>query len=159
MAAAPAAISETRSAPSRPQRAERAVPRRTASAAPRLAAAPARVPQRRAPAVKPSVQRVARAERPQNSPRGTSAGRPGVDGVPLGSLAACLSDREEDRLKQAVVRAVTTQKECVSPAGTYRFIETKNLNSFLMSIDRAAGRSVGDRCDELRLAIECLKGF
>ena len=76
----------------------------------------------------------------------------------MAELAACLSDREEDRLKQAVVAAVTTQKECVSRAGTYQFIETKNLNSFLMQIDRTSGRTVGDRCDELRHAIECLKG-
>ena len=69
-----------------------------------------------------------------------------------------MSDREEDRLKQAVVAAVTTQKECVSRAGTYRFVETKNLNSFLMWIDRAASRSVGDRCDELQHALECLQG-
>jgi hypothetical protein len=78
--------------------------------------------------------------------------------VPLGNLSACVSDREEDRLKQAVVAAVTTQKECASRAGTYRFVETKNLNSFLMWIDGASSRSIGDRCDELRHAIECLQG-
>ena len=78
--------------------------------------------------------------------------------MPLADLAVCMSDRDEDRLKQAVVAAVTTQKECVSRAGTYRFVETKNLNSFLMRIDRASGRSVGDRCDELRNALECLQG-
>ena len=78
--------------------------------------------------------------------------------MPLGDLAACVSDREEDRLKQAVVAAVTTQKECVSRAGTYRFVETKNLNSFLMRIDRISSRAVGDRCDELLYALECLQG-
>ena len=78
--------------------------------------------------------------------------------MPLADLAVCMSDRDEDRLKQAVVAAVTTQKECVSRAGTYRFVETKNLNSFLMRIDQASGRSVGDRCDELRNALECLQG-
>jgi hypothetical protein len=77
--------------------------------------------------------------------------------VPLGDLAACVSDREEDRLKQAVVAAVTTQDECVSRAGIYRFVETKNLNSFLMSIDGARDRRMGDRCDELRHALECLQ--
>ena len=54
--------------------------------------------------------------------------------------------------------AVTTQKECASRAGTYRFVETKNLNSFLMWIDQGVGRAVGDRCDELRYALECLRG-
>lgn len=83
--------------------------------------------------------------------------RPGVAGVPLGSLAACVSDREEDRLKQAVVAAVKTQEECVSRKGTYRFVETKNLNAFLMWIDRGAGGTAGDRCDELRNALECLE--
>jgi hypothetical protein len=81
---------------------------------------------------------------------------PGLAGVPLGSLASCLSDREEDALKQRVVAAVTTQKQCASRAGIYRFIETKNLNSFLMWVDRASTRKQGDRCDELRLALECL---
>ncbi|MEM9176667.1 MAG: hypothetical protein AAGC67_15695 [Myxococcota bacterium] len=78
-------------------------------------------------------------------------------GVPLGSLAACVSDREEDRLKQAVVAAVKTQEECVSRKGTYRFVETKNLNAFLMWIDRGPGGAAGDRCDELRNALECLE--
>ncbi|MBW2426570.1 MAG: hypothetical protein JRG86_20155 [Deltaproteobacteria bacterium] len=77
--------------------------------------------------------------------------------MPLGDLAACVSDREEDRLKQAVVAAVTTQKECVSRAGTYRFVETRNLNAFLMWVDRAPSRPVEDRCGELRHALECLE--
>jgi hypothetical protein len=55
------------------------------------------------------------------------------------------------------VAAVTTQKECVSAAGTYRFVETKNLNSFLMWVDPARGRAQGDRCDELSLALACLR--
>jgi len=91
-------------------------------------------------------------------PQGESASSSRLLGVPLGNLWACVSDREEDRLKQAVAAAVTTQKECVSRAGTYRFVETKNLNSFLMWIDGVSGRAVGDRCDELRYAIECLQG-
>ncbi len=103
-----------------------------------------------------SVARVARQEAP--SPQGESARDSRLAGVPLGNLSACVSDRDEDRLKQAVVAAVRTQKACVSRAGTYRFVETKNLNSFLMWIDGASGRAVGDRCDELRYALECLQG-
>jgi hypothetical protein len=79
-----------------------------------------------------------------------------LQGVPLGSLASCVSDREEDRLKQQVVAAVTTQKHCTSRAGTYRFVETKNLNSFLMWIDRAPARAAADRCVELANALDCL---
>jgi hypothetical protein len=78
-------------------------------------------------------------------------------GVPLGSLAACRSDREEDALKAQVVAAVTTQKECLSGAGHYRFLQTRNLNSFLMWVDRGAGRAEADRCVELRHALHCLK--
>lgn len=78
-------------------------------------------------------------------------------GVPLGSLAACVSDRDEDALKQQVVAAVTTQEKCISVTGTYRFVETKNLNSFLMWVQPARGRAQGDRCSELRLALDCLQ--
>ncbi len=91
-------------------------------------------------------------------PRGPTGDRTGVAGVPLGEFAACLSDREEDRLKQAVLAAVTTQSECVSSTGTYRFVETKNLNAFLMWIDRAPARPLSDRCVELGYALECLQG-
>jgi hypothetical protein len=106
-----------------------------------------------------SATTVARVVRQEASlPQGESASDPRLLGVPLGNLSACVSDREEDRLKQAVVAAVTTQKGCTSRAGTYRFVETKNLNSFLMWIDQPAGRVVGDRCAELRYALECLQG-
>ena len=77
-------------------------------------------------------------------------------GVPLASLAACVSDGEEDALKRRLLAAVTTQRECVSRAGTYRFVETKNLNAFLMTIERAAGRAEADRCVELEYALDCV---
>lgn len=76
--------------------------------------------------------------------------------MPLGALAACGSDQQEDSLKQDLIAAVTTQDRCVSRAGTYRFVEMKNLNSFLMWVDRTSTRTVGDRCTELALALECL---
>ena len=107
------------------------------------------------PTMPTPVSRSGRAS-PQ-APRGSKADLTGVAGVPLGDLAACLSDREEDRLKQAVVAAVTTQDECISSKGTYRFIETKNLNAFLMWIDRAPARPISDRCVELGYALECLQ--
>jgi hypothetical protein len=34
-------------------------------------------------------------------------------------------------------------------------VETKNLNAFLMTIARAPGRPVADRCAELTYALEC----
>ena len=106
-------------------------------------------------------QVVARAERaapPPGSEGGGGNARPGLSGVPLGELQACVSDREEDRLKGAVVAAAKTQGECVSSKGTYRFVETKNVNAFLMWINRAPSRRVEDRCAELRYALECLQG-
>ena len=79
-------------------------------------------------------------------------------GVPLGSLAACRTDRLEDDLKQKVLAAVRNREECASAAGRYRFVETKNLNAFLMWIERAPGRAEGDRCAELSHALACLRG-
>jgi hypothetical protein len=99
------------------------------------------------------------AARPASS--GHSSGRSGGEGlagVPLAALAVCKSDRLEDSLKQRVIAAVTTQEQCVSRAGTYRFLETRNLNSFLMQVEQAPGRAVGDRCMELQLALECVTG-
>jgi hypothetical protein len=141
-----------------PRREARPARRVETRRAPRPAAALARAPQGAALA-RPSTPTPSRVERAAlNLPAGSSAaGRPGLAGVPLGDLAACVSDREEDRLKQAVVAAVKTQEECVSTAGTYRFVETKNLNAFLMWIERADARAVEDRCGELRLALECLE--
>ena len=79
-------------------------------------------------------------------------------GVPLSTLAACRSDRREDSLKLAVLGAVGDRRECASAAGTYRFVETKNLNAFLMWIERAPGRAAVDRCAELTHALSCLSG-
>jgi hypothetical protein len=131
------------------------VPTTSARRAPRPTAQVARVRNPIESTIPTPVSRSGRAA-PQ-APRGSKSDRTGVAGVPLGELAACLSDREEDRLKQAVVAAVTTQDECVSSKGTYRFIETKNLNAFLMWIDRAPARPVSDRCVELGYALECLQ--
>lgn len=85
------------------------------------------------------------------------SGNGGLSAVPLASLAACVSEAEEDALKRRLVAAVTTQRECVNRAGTYRFVETKNLNAFLMTIERAPGRPVADRCVELRHALDCVE--
>ncbi|MED5261098.1 MAG: hypothetical protein VX574_01685 [Myxococcota bacterium] len=87
--------------------------------------------------------------------------RPSVDetlaGVPLSALAACVSDREEDRLKLEILASVSHRTMCSSGAGRYRFVETKNLNAFLMWIERASHRAQSDRCVELRHALDCLQ--
>ena len=78
----------------------------------------------------------------------------------MGSLAACDTDAIEDRLKQRVIAAVTkngAQRECLSPAGRYRFVQTKNLNAFLMYVERSQGRAPSDRCTELARALACLE--
>ena len=77
--------------------------------------------------------------------------------LPLSALAACVSDREEDALKLEVVAEVRGARQCASAAGRYDFVETKNLNAFLMRIGRAPTRRKTDRCIELRLALECLR--
>jgi hypothetical protein len=99
-------------------------------------------------------------ERPPEQPRQParrSESKQRLEGVTLGSLASCVSDREEDALKQRLLVAVGSTRECVSAAGRYRFVETRNLNAFLMWIERAPHRSESDRCVELSLALECLK--
>ena len=154
LSTAPVPVAPTTAAAA-PQRATRQAPVPSNRRGPRPAAAVAGVQAQIAPPAPQLASRTGRAA--PEVPRGTSADRPGVAGVPLGDLAACVTDREEDRLKQAVVAAVTTQKECVSRKGTYRFVETKNLNAFLMWIDRAPGRPVSDRCVELSYALECLE--
>jgi hypothetical protein len=92
-------------------------------------------------------------------PRETARSEPNqkLHGVPLGSLAACRTDRLEDDLKQQVLGAVRDREDCTSAAGHYRFVETKNLNAFLMWIERAPGRAEGDRCAELSFALACLR--
>jgi hypothetical protein len=102
----------------------------------------------------PVRQRAGRtAPAPAASPR---AEEPGVRGVPLASLAACVSDRLEDTLKQKVVAAARDRAHCESPEGRYHFVETKNVNAFLMGIERRAQRKPGDRCAELAHALDCL---
>ncbi len=110
----------------------------------------------RQPTATPTPSRVARAEAPSAPSRGGDA-REGMRGVPLGSLASCVSDRQEDLLKQQVLAAVRNREACVSSHGTYRFVETKNLNAFSMWIERAAGRPASDRCAELTHALACLE--
>jgi hypothetical protein len=96
---------------------------------------------------------------PRSSPIGRSRppdSRPDLRGVALGSLAPCKSDARELDLKQRTVAAAGNRALCESPAGRFHFLETKNVNAFLMRIEQGDGRRSGDRCDELSLALDCL---
>jgi hypothetical protein len=135
----------------RPQRSERpagvALPAaRAPEPAPRLAAAAL-------------VSLPGRPERPRDAaPEGSArASRPGLAGVALASLASCRSDAQEDGLKQRVLAEVAGRAECESSAGRYVFVETRNLNAFLMYVHRPPARSEADRCVELSLALDCLR--
>jgi hypothetical protein len=95
------------------------------------------------------------------APAAPATQRPGgsrdsLSGVPLASLAACVSDAKEQTLKQRILAQVGSRSSCQSAVGRYHFVETKNLNAFLMRIERASGRRVGDRCAELTYALDCL---
>jgi hypothetical protein len=46
---------------------------------------------------------------------------------------------------------------CASRAGRWRFLQTRNLNSFLVWVERAPERAAADRCAELSHAIACLQ--
>jgi hypothetical protein len=158
-----AAVPRLAEAPApRAARSGAAAPSRPGTTRPEVRVAALAAPTRSTPASAPaSGAPSAAASRTARSAPSVTVQRAAPDqalaGVPLGSLAACVSDRDEDALKQRVVAAVTTQEKCVSAAGTYRFVETKNLNSFLMWVQPAKGRAQGDRCSELRLALDCLQ--
>jgi hypothetical protein len=149
--ASPAApLSSRRSAP-RPASASR-----SAAAPPRVAfEAPAPAPREVAEPPRTAARVAFAAPATQASSRPAPAQT--LDGVPLSSLAACLSDAEEDALKLDVMAARGERRECASAAGRYRFVETKNLNAFLLWVERAPSRREADRCVELRLALECLR--
>jgi hypothetical protein len=139
----------------RPAPAPRQLSRRPPGGVPSFAAAPAPASLRsQAPAGSTRsepIREVSRADSRRADPGDD------ISGVALGTLAACVSDREEDRLKLAVMAATRNRPECTSRAGRYRFVETKNLNAFLMWIERAESSPPGDRCMELGLALECLQ--
>lgn len=97
-------------------------------------------------------------ELPQARIAGTGSGEPGwgIEGVPLESLPTCRSRQQEDLLKLRLLSRAGTRKSCIDESGTYRFLETKNLNAFLMRVQPGAMRELGNRCDELAQAQACL---
>jgi hypothetical protein len=95
----------------------------------------------RDPGSEPTPARTAaRVAAPAGGASQARSNEPRLSGVPLGSLASCVSDRDEDALKQQLVAIVWKPSECVSEAGRYRFVETRNLNSFLLWVERAPSR-------------------
>ena len=112
----------------------------------------------RDPGAEPTPSRVAaRDPAPANAASRSRSNEPKLRGVALGSLASCVSDREEDALKQQLVALVGEPAECVSAAGRYRFVETRNLNAFLLWVERAPARPEADRCVELTHALDCVR--
>lgn len=91
-------------------------------------------------------------------PFATSAhGGTPIDGVPLEALAACRTDAEQDSLKQQVMSAVEMHEICRSEKGTYRFLQTRNLNSFLLWVKQSPDREARNWCRELEFALSCLE--
>jgi hypothetical protein len=108
----------------------------------------------------PATPRASKRTTPETTASGParrSTSQTSLRGVALGSLASCMSDREEDLLKQRVLTAVRNRKDCASSKGNYRFVETKNLNAFSMWIEHTPGRRPSDRCVELTHALACLE--
>lgn len=128
---------------------------------PPIQATPPRLP---APALAPSEPaRSAPPPAPSGLPRPaapsrSSAPKVRLAGVALGSLSACLSEDREQALRQRLLSAIGSRTECSSEAGRWRFLQTRNLNSFLVWVERAAERRAGDRCEELGYAIACVEG-
>jgi hypothetical protein len=110
----------------------------------------------RDPGAEPTPSRVA-ARDPAPTSSGSRSNDPKLRGVALGSLASCMSDKQEDDLKQQLVALVGEPAECVSSAGRYRFVETRNLNAFSLWVERAPARPAGDRCVELTHALACVR--
>ncbi len=127
------------------------------------------VPEAREPVLRETAAAAAptksvRTKAPRPSARSSRTTRPvarrtrsDLVGVPLASLATCHSDREEDRLKLAVIAASAGRTSCENDAGVFHLVEAKNLNAFLLSIEGARDRKLDDRCTELVNVIQCLQ--
>lgn len=83
--------------------------------------------------------------------------------VPLDELPDCSPPGRQDELKKQILLAAAAlpQRQCSHQAGEYRFLETRNLNAFLMwsrnNPDSSSGqRAARDVCDVLARAIQCL---
>ncbi len=61
----------------------------------------------------------------------------GIRGVRLESLPVCRSRNREDALKLQLLAEAGSRESCANDTGQYNFLETKNLNAFLMRVSRA----------------------
>jgi len=81
--------------------------------------------------------------------------------VPLDALPDCSPPGRQDALKRRILVAAEAKPTCQNTAGSYRFLETRNLNAFLMwsrtnpDGQQTAG-SPRDVCDVLSRALDCL---
>lgn len=87
----------------------------------------------------------------------------GWEAVPLADLPDCRPAGRQDVLKRQIMRAAAGRPSCTHDAGAYRFLETRNLNAFLMGArnhDTTTQARSGPRnaCEVLERALRCLEG-
>ncbi|MEM9176334.1 MAG: hypothetical protein AAGC67_13990 [Myxococcota bacterium] len=87
----------------------------------------------------------------------------GWEAVPLEDLPDCQPAGRQDQLKRRILRVAAGRPTCRHAEGVYRFLETRNLNAFLMGArhpDATSGalRGPRDACEVLERALRCLEG-
>ncbi|GEM_PF-2805178 len=91
------------------------------------------------------------------------AGAEGWHAVPLDDLPDCQPAGRQDALKRRILRAAAERPTCHHAEGAYRFLETRNLNAFLMwsrsqPASSLAASGPRDACAVLERALRCLEG-
>jgi len=82
--------------------------------------------------------------------------------VPLDALPDCRPAGRQDALKRRILRIAADRPQCAHAEGAYRFLETRNLNAFLMW-SRSGNESPSptseprDACVVLERALRCLE--
>ncbi len=91
------------------------------------------------------------------------AAQAGWQEIPLDDLPACTPPERQDALKRQILRLAPSGRECRSGRGHFRFLETRNLNAFLLwsrsestRQQPLAARPQGDACAVLERALACL---
>ena len=87
----------------------------------------------------------------------------GWEAVPLEDLPDCHPAGRQDELKRRIMLAAADRPTCTHGEGAYRFLETRNLNAFLMGArnhDTPKRATSGPRnaCEVLERALRCLEG-
>jgi len=87
----------------------------------------------------------------------------GWEAVPLEDLPDCQPAGRQDALKRRILLAAAERPTCTHAEGAYRFLETRNLNAFLMgfrTVDTPTRTTSGPRnaCEVLERALRCLEG-